>query len=338
MLRAGTLLLALALSRRARRTGAGCPDRADQGGREVARPGRPVLDGRADARGDPAGRGEGRRRAPRSASRPPIPFTRYEPATYNPAHGKVFFSDGAANYVCSGTALSSGNQSVVWTAGHCVNEGPGGFYTNWAFVPGLQGRRRAVRHVGRREPADHVGVGQQRRLLLRPGRRGRGDERVGPDADERRRQPRDRVQPGRGAALPVARVPGRAAVLRRPHVHLRGRPRHARHVGEPGDDGHRVRHDGRVVRRRLGRRQQRPVGQLVRLQPRSRTSCTGPTRAPSRRTSTPPRRAADGRAPDRPQPRAGRPRAARRGAARRARGRAGLGDARRRGCSSTART
>jgi hypothetical protein len=64
-----------------------------------------------------------------------IPFTRYEPTTYNPAHGKVFFSDGSANYVCSGTALTSGNESVVWTAGHCVNEGPGGFYTNWAFVP-----------------------------------------------------------------------------------------------------------------------------------------------------------------------------------------------------------
>ena len=63
------------------------------------------------------------------------PFTRYEPSTYNPAHGKVFFSDGSANYVCSGTALTSGNESVVWTAGHCVNEGPGAFYTNWAFVP-----------------------------------------------------------------------------------------------------------------------------------------------------------------------------------------------------------
>jgi hypothetical protein len=66
------------------------------------------------------------------------PFTRYEPATYNPAHGKVFFSDGSANYVCSGTALTSGNESVVWTAGHCVNEGPGAFYTNWAFVPGYK--------------------------------------------------------------------------------------------------------------------------------------------------------------------------------------------------------
>jgi hypothetical protein len=64
-----------------------------------------------------------------------IPFTRYEPASYNPAHGKVFFSDGSANYVCSGTALTSGNESVVWTAGHCVNQGPGAFYTNWAFVP-----------------------------------------------------------------------------------------------------------------------------------------------------------------------------------------------------------
>jgi hypothetical protein len=72
-----------------------------------------------------------------NAKKPRIsyPFTRYEPTTYNPAHGKVFFSDGAANYVCSGTALTSGNESVVWTAGHCVNEGPGAFYTNWAFVP-----------------------------------------------------------------------------------------------------------------------------------------------------------------------------------------------------------
>ena len=51
-------------------------------------------------------------------------------------NGKVFFSDGGLNYVCSGTALQSENESVVWTAGHCVNEGPGGFYTNWMFAPG----------------------------------------------------------------------------------------------------------------------------------------------------------------------------------------------------------
>jgi hypothetical protein len=58
-------------------------------------------------------------------------------------HGKVFFSDGSYNYVCSGTALRGANgRSVVWTAGHCVVEGGGDTatdvddeYQNWAFVP-----------------------------------------------------------------------------------------------------------------------------------------------------------------------------------------------------------
>jgi hypothetical protein len=49
--------------------------------------------------------------------------------------GKVFFTLGGANYVCSGSATSSANRDVVSTAGHCVNEGPGAFATNWAFVP-----------------------------------------------------------------------------------------------------------------------------------------------------------------------------------------------------------
>jgi hypothetical protein len=71
-----------------------------------------------------------------------IPFTRYEPNPYPPMHGKVFFSDGVFNYVCSGTALTSGNESVVWTAGHCVHQGPGTFYTNWAFVPAYKNNVR----------------------------------------------------------------------------------------------------------------------------------------------------------------------------------------------------
>ena len=49
--------------------------------------------------------------------------------------GKVFFTLGGTNYVCSGAATSSSNRSVVTTAGHCVNEGPGAYATNWAFVP-----------------------------------------------------------------------------------------------------------------------------------------------------------------------------------------------------------
>lgn len=49
--------------------------------------------------------------------------------------GKVFFTLGGVNYVCSGSAVTSGNKDVVLTAGHCVNEGPGAYATNWAFVP-----------------------------------------------------------------------------------------------------------------------------------------------------------------------------------------------------------
>ena len=59
------------------------------------------------------------------------------------AHGKVFLavSGGSApgNYVCSGTALSSNNRSVVWTAGHCVfDDLGGGFANNLIFVPGYR--------------------------------------------------------------------------------------------------------------------------------------------------------------------------------------------------------
>jgi V8-like Glu-specific endopeptidase len=63
--------------------------------------------------------------------------TSFEAAFPNPsAQGKVYFtSNSGVNYVCSGTALVSTNKSVVWTAGHCVNEGPGAFYKNFLFVP-----------------------------------------------------------------------------------------------------------------------------------------------------------------------------------------------------------
>lgn len=58
------------------------------------------------------------------------------PQPYPSAYGKVFFtSNSGVNYVCSGSAIASANESVVWTAGHCVNEGPGTFYKNFLFVP-----------------------------------------------------------------------------------------------------------------------------------------------------------------------------------------------------------
>jgi hypothetical protein len=70
----------------------------------------------------------------------PLPWTSSEvvsPYTDQPTstHGKVFFTLAGVDYMCSGTALLSGNKSVVWTAGHCVNEGPGAYATSWAFVP-----------------------------------------------------------------------------------------------------------------------------------------------------------------------------------------------------------
>jgi hypothetical protein len=50
--------------------------------------------------------------------------------------GKVFFTLGGVNYVCSGTSVvATSVLSLVWTAGHCVNEGPGPYATNFIFVP-----------------------------------------------------------------------------------------------------------------------------------------------------------------------------------------------------------
>ena len=77
------------------------------------------------------------------------PYTSFEvqpPYTAFPAstNGKVFFTEKGVDYVCSGTALTSGNHSVVWTAGHCVNEGPGAFVTNWSFVPAYRDGARPL--------------------------------------------------------------------------------------------------------------------------------------------------------------------------------------------------
>jgi V8-like Glu-specific endopeptidase len=50
--------------------------------------------------------------------------------------GKVFFSLGADDYVCSGSAVDSADRSTVLTAGHCVVDPESGTAaTNWVFVP-----------------------------------------------------------------------------------------------------------------------------------------------------------------------------------------------------------
>jgi hypothetical protein len=63
-------------------------------------------------------------------------------------HGKVFFtiSGGSdpGNFLCSGTAVRSPSHTLVWTAGHCVNDAEfdGGFATNFEFVPGYRNGQR----------------------------------------------------------------------------------------------------------------------------------------------------------------------------------------------------
>jgi V8-like Glu-specific endopeptidase len=70
----------------------------------------------------------------KAAKKPPAGSSAVQ-ETPQPRLGKVFFTLGGVNYVCSGTATNSSNGDVVTTAGHCLNEGPGAFATNFAFVP-----------------------------------------------------------------------------------------------------------------------------------------------------------------------------------------------------------
>ena len=51
-------------------------------------------------------------------------------------NGKVFFTEGGLDYVCSGTVVNSPNKDMIDTAGHCVSDGAGHFVTNWIFIPG----------------------------------------------------------------------------------------------------------------------------------------------------------------------------------------------------------
>src|SRR4051812_34335111 len=72
------------------------------------------------------------------------PFNRYEvgDTTANPArtNGRVFFTLGDSDYACSGTAVNSPDESVVFTAGHCVTDPDAAEWaTNWTFIPGYKG-------------------------------------------------------------------------------------------------------------------------------------------------------------------------------------------------------
>ncbi|GAA2574797.1 hypothetical protein SMC26_44920 [Actinomadura fulvescens] len=52
--------------------------------------------------------------------------------------GKVFFSLGGRDFLCSASTVRSANRDLVVTAGHCVKAGRGAWAENWIFVPGYR--------------------------------------------------------------------------------------------------------------------------------------------------------------------------------------------------------
>ena len=201
----------------------------------------------------------------------PLPWTSEEittPYTQAPTstHGKVFFTLGGGDYVCSGTALLSGNKSVVWTAGHCVNEGPGAFATNWQFVPAYK------------DGAAPLGAYVAENLFTTSAWGNSGDFSYDLGAAV--------VAPAGGTAL-TDRVGGRGIAFnsaRNQTYQSYGYPaappfdgerlwrctsalQTSDTDGEPADARHRLRHDRRVLGRRLDRR-------LERRERRTRTATT----------------------------------------------------------------
>jgi hypothetical protein len=49
--------------------------------------------------------------------------------------GKLYFDTPGGAAECTASVISSANRSLIWTAGHCVTDGNGHWYSNWLFVP-----------------------------------------------------------------------------------------------------------------------------------------------------------------------------------------------------------
>ena len=69
-----------------------------------------------------------------------IPFTSYEAADYTAVgtrtFGKIFMTwDGQDYWVCSGSAINSANESVMWTAAHCLYTQEEGWVQDLVFAP-----------------------------------------------------------------------------------------------------------------------------------------------------------------------------------------------------------
>ncbi len=92
-------------------------------------PGIPVTIEGQKAQGNPNANDNSRNKRVqyRAASQAPVPHI-----------GKVFFTLGGSDYVCSANSVVSNNENTVSTAGHCLKDGAGAWATKFAFVPAYE--------------------------------------------------------------------------------------------------------------------------------------------------------------------------------------------------------
>lgn len=95
--------------------------------------GRPTVVKGKPAKGNP---GKGKGRKPAAEGEPYLGGPWTGGGEVVDTTGKVFFTLGGVDYVCSGSVSPGGNGNTVVTAGHCLNEGPGSYASNFTFVPG----------------------------------------------------------------------------------------------------------------------------------------------------------------------------------------------------------
>ena len=226
----------------------------------------------------------------------PLPWTSQEvttPYTNAPTrtHGKVFFTLGGVGLRLLGHRAAELEQergldrrATASTKARATSPPTGS-----SSPPTRTARRRSGVYVAD-EPVHQLGLGQQRRLQLRRRRGGRRP--LGRDgAHGSCRRPWHLVQLQPLAELRLLRLSGGAAVHRRAAVDLQLAAADQRQLGQPGDDGHRLRHDRRLQRRRLDRRREPVLGELLRvLQPAGRDVRARTSTASRRASTTPPRR------------------------------------------------
>lgn len=73
---------------------------------------------------------------------PALPGRWSAPGSVGATTGKVFFTIGGVDYVCSASTVASANRDLVVTAGHCAQDLTGAWAQNWVYVPGYDRGRR----------------------------------------------------------------------------------------------------------------------------------------------------------------------------------------------------